>query len=111
MKQGYSFELSSLKGANTRFSTGTGPRLGFLVIQIMMMRHTKYQYKIQIQEKSKSRQHTLLHRNWAKARFPGHTDDDDEATKYKIQIQNHRQNKEEIKKPPTHAFPQKLSER
>ena len=45
---------------------------------------------------SKRRQHTLLHRNWAKARFPGHMDDDDEvyeirntntSTKYKYEIQ------------------------
>ena len=52
MKPGYSFELSSLKGANTRFSTGTGPRLGFLVIPMMIMRqqNTKYQYNIRIQK-------------------------------------------------------------
>ena len=37
---------------------------------------------------SKRRQHTLLHRNWAKARFPGHTNDDNEATKYEIPIQH-----------------------
>ena len=55
---------------------------------------------------SKRRQHTLLHRNWAKARFPGHTNDDNEATKYEIPIQhtntktntNYKRNKKAVNK-------------